>query len=172
MKTSIRWVFALIVAQFTALALAQQAPAAPAASEFGVAKPKLQFQFSPYTYHFSADTKHEHVYLAGVEREHPNGKLDGLVLFSNSFGQESAFLYPWGGVYHDVWGVKPLSFKWTAGLLYGYKEPYENKVPLNYKGFSPGVILALAYEFRPGWAAQVNLLGTAGLMFQINAPLN
>ncbi len=156
----------LIVAQFTPQALAQQSPA-PAET-----KPKLNLMLSPYTKHFNADTEHKNVVLVGIEREHANGKLDGLALFSNSFGQESVYLYPWGGVYKSVFGVQPLSFKWTAGLLYGYKEPYEDKVPLNYKGFSPGVIFGVAYEFKPGWAAQVNILGTAGMMIQLNVPLN
>jgi len=132
--------------------------------------PKLRLQVSPYTLHFSEDTRHENVYMAGLEREHANGKLDGFTLFSNSFGQESVFIYPWGGVYKNIGGVAPLSFKWTAGLLFGYKEPYENKVPLNYKGFSPGAIIALAYEFKPGWSAQINALGTAALMLQLNVP--
>ncbi len=168
MKPFVRMAVALIVAQLGGLALAQQSPTLNVEGP----APKLRLQMSPYTLHFSSDEKHENVYLAGLEREHANGKLDGLVLFSNSFGQESAFLYPWGGIYHHIWGVQPLSFKWTAGLLYGYKEPYEDKVPLNYKGFSPGVILAMAYEFKPGWSVQVDMLGTAGLTFQLNVPLN
>lgn len=168
MKPLLRTALALIVAQLGGVALAQQTPTL----DLSEPVPKLSLQMSPYTLHFSSDSKHENVYMAGLEREHANGKLDGLVLFSNSFGQESVFIYPWGGVYKNIWGVKPLSFKWTAGLLYGYKEPYEDKVPLNYKGFSPGVILALAYEFRPGWSAQVDMLGTAGLTFQLNIPLN
>jgi hypothetical protein len=47
-------------------------------------------------------------------------------------------------------------------------EPYENKVPYNHNGFSPGAIVALAYEFKPGWSAQIDLLGTAAMMFQLN----
>lgn len=133
---------------------------------------KMHLQLSPYTLHFSPSEEHKNVYMVGLEREHPGGKLDGFTFFSNSFGQPSIFIYPWGGVYRNILGVKPLSFKWTAGLLYGYKEPYENKVPLNFKGFSPAVIPALAYEFKPGWSAQVNILGTAGLMFQLNKPFN
>jgi hypothetical protein len=94
-----------------------------------------------------------------------------MTLFSNSFGQECVYIYPWGQVYKNLFGVQPLSFKWTAGLLYGYKEPYEHKVPMNYKGFSPGLIAAVAYQFPSGWTAQVDTLGTAALMFQINIPI-
>ena len=132
----------------------------------------LSWQFSPLTYHFSEDPEHKAVVMVGIEREYPNGKLDGLTFFDNSFGQPTIYWYPWGGVYKAIGGIEHLSFKWTAGLLYGYRAPYENKVPLNFSGLSPAVIPALAYEFKPGWTGQVNFLGTAGLMFQVNAPFN
>lgn len=157
-------VLGLIVAHFTGAVFAQQDQRAEGASTS-----KLRWQASPYTLHFSPSEEHRNVLMVGLEREHRNGGLDGAVFFSNSFGQPTVYLYPWGQVYRGLFGVKPLSFKWTAGLLYGYKEPYENKVPLNYHGFSPGAIIALAYEFAPGWSGQVNVLGTAGLMFQLNA---
>ena len=160
---------------FFGLIVAQLSTAASAQSGFiqELAQDKvLRLQFSPYTHHFSPSEDHKNVVMIGLEREYPNGKLDGVTLFSNSFGQPSIYIYPWGATYREIAGIKHLSFKWTAGLLYGYKEPYENKVPLNYKGFSPGLIPALAYEFMPGWSGQLTILGTAGLMFQISAPLN
>ncbi|GAB4214263.1 MAG: hypothetical protein Fur007_10100 [Rhodoferax sp.] len=128
-------------------------------------------QLSPYSYHFNPSEEHRHVYMVGAERERADGRLDGAVYFRNSFGQPSLYLYPWGHHYAGIFGQPKLSFKWTAGLLYGYKEPYEKKVPLNYKGFSPGAIIALAYQFDSGWSAQVDALGTAGLMFQLNIPI-
>jgi hypothetical protein len=132
---------------------------------------KVQLQLSTFTYHYTYDEAHRNVLMMGLERERANGRIDGLTLFSNSFGQSCVYLYPWGGVWHDVAGVNALSFKWTAGALYGYVEPYENKVPLNYKGLSPAVIVALSYQLTPKWSAQVNMLGTAALMFQINMGL-
>ena len=167
MKKLTRISVALIVAHLAGAAFAQSASAA---------QPRdgnlLSFQFSPYTRHNTFDEAHKNVWAVGLEREHPNGKLDGVSLFRNSFGQPSAYLYPWGGVYRSIGGIQPLSFKWTAGLLYGYKDPYEKKVPLNYRGFSPGAIVSLAYEIKPGWSAQINVLGTAALMLQFNVPLN
>jgi len=166
MKKLINIALGLIVAQMATLALAQSGSEMPVSEA-----PKLQIQISPYSYHFSPSDDHENVYMVGLEREHANGKLDGVVFFSNSFGQPSVFIYPWGGVYHNIFGVKPLSFKWTAGLLYGYVEPYEDKVPFNYNGFSPGIVLALAYEFLPGWSVQLDALGNSGLMLQLNMAL-
>ncbi len=134
---------------------------------------KISLQLSPYTQHYSPkDPEDRDVFLIGVEREHPNGKIDGAAFFSNTFGQESVYLFPWGGVYKGIWGVPKLSFKWTAGLIYGYKPPYDKKVPLNYKGFSPGVVPAFSYEFDSKWSAQINILGTQGVMLQLNVPLN
>lgn len=160
-------VFGLIVAHLSGAAMAEQSFLSSLAQD-----KVLSWQFSPYTLHFSPSDDHKDVVMVGVEREHPNAKLDGVTFFTNSFGQPTVYVYPWGGVYHDIAGINHLSFKWTAGLLYGYKDPYQDKVPYNRSGFSPAVIPALAYEFKPGWSAQVNVLGTAGLMFQLNAPFN
>ena len=157
----------LIVAHLAGSAMAQQEPA-PDAGRGNL----LRLQFSPYTHHYTFDAEHKDVVMIGLEREYPNASLDGITLFRNSFGQESMYIYPWGGVYRSIGGVKPLSFKWTAGLIYGYVDSFENKVPLNYKGFSPGLIVGLAYEFKPGWSVQVNLLGVAAAMFEISVPLN
>ncbi len=160
----------LIVAQLAGHVFAQQ----NTAPEIGIDAGKrnvLRLQFSPYTYHYNYNPAHVNVLMVGVEREYPDAKLDGVILFSNSFGQPSSYLYPWGGVYREFGGIQHLSFKWTAGLMYGYKEPYKRKVPLNYNGFSPVLIPALAYEFKPGWSAQLNILGIAAIMFQLNIPL-
>lgn len=166
MNKLIRIVSALIVGFIAGSTLAQQNPATDA-----VAASVVRLQLSPFTYHYTYDTEHSDVVMIGLEREYADARLEGITLFSNSFGQPSIYLYPWGHSYHCIGGIKPLSFKWTAGLLYGYKAPYEDKVPLNYKGFSPGFIPALAYEFRSGWSAQLSFLGNAALMFQLNATL-
>ena len=174
----VRAVASLIVAHGASVAIAQTAsPSVPAAQAQGISGlaadgTRLRLQLSPFTRHRTFDPEHKTVIMVGLEREYASGKLDGVALFQNSFGQPSIYIYPWGGVYPGIGGIQPLSFKWTAGLLYGYKPPYENKVPLNYKGFSPGAIISLAYEFKPGWSAQLNALGTAALMLQLNVPLN
>jgi hypothetical protein len=167
MKKMFRMILSLIVANLAVSSWAQQLDTAPAEKSN-----LLRLQFSPYTHHYTFDAAHRDVVMIGLEREYPNAKLDGITLFRNSFGQESLYIYPWGGAYRSIVGVKPLTFKWTAGLIYGYVDSFENKVPLNYKGFSPGLIFGLAYEFRPGWSVQVNFLGTAAAMFEISAPLN
>jgi hypothetical protein len=41
-------------------------------------------------------------------------------------------------------------------------------VPLNYDGFSPGVVVALGWRFDPNFSAQINKVGTARAMLQLS----
>jgi len=122
---------------------------------------------SPYTYHFSADPDHEPVYAIGLERQRSDKWFWGGTYFSNSFGQPSAYLYV-GQRYGNLFAIEPLFAQWSAGLLYGYKEPFEDKVPFNYNGFSPGAVVSLGWQFTKQFSAQANLLGFSALMFQVS----
>ena len=125
---------------------------------------------SPLTVHVSSDTDHKPVVLLALEREQPNGVVWGGAVFSNSFGQPSG--YAFGGQRLYRWSPwDPLYAEWTAGLLYGYKGQYKHKVPFNYNGFSPGITVGLGWRYSATIAGQVNLLGTAGLMFVLSYEL-
>ena len=132
---------------------------------------RLSLMASPYTLHFHYSDEHKYVWLVGVERERANGSLAGVAYFSNSFGQDSAFIFPWGEVYRDILDKPQLYVKWTAGLLYGYRGKYEDKVPFNHGGFSPAIVPAVGWEFEGKQQIQVNLLGFNGLMLQFTQPL-
>ena len=123
---------------------------------------------SPYTYHYSRDPDHARVYMAGLERQRADGLVLGGSFFRNSFGQPSAYLYA-GQRFDRLLGSDPLFAQVTGGLLYGYKEPYQNKVPLNYKGFSPGFVPSVGWQFTPVVSAQLNFLGNSALMIQFSA---
>lgn len=128
---------------------------------------RWRLELSPHTTHFSYNAEHRPVYLAGLEREASDNSFYGLALFSNSFGQESGYLYL-GKSYYGVFDSLPKVYlKWSAGMLYGYKPPYNHKVPLNYKGFSPAIVPAVGWQFGGGWNAQVDMLGTAGLTYSL-----
>ena len=159
----IRTFVALIVAVLASNALAQETPMVP---EFDKGD-QFTLSVSPFSQHFSTDKTYTHVYLIGIEREKKDNWLDGVAFFNNSFDQPVVYLFPFGKAYHDIWGIEKLTFKWTAGLLYGYLGEYKRRVPLNYNGFSPAVNVALAYQFTPTWGGQV-LLGGSFLMFMIN----
>jgi hypothetical protein len=119
---------------------------------------------SPVTTHYTYNPAHKPVWLIGFEQQLPDKSLRGSAFFSNSFGQESLYVFLWGGRYDDVLGVEGLHAKWTAGALYGYKAPYENKVPLNYKGFSPAIIPSIGYQINSAWSVDALFLGKAALM--------
>ncbi len=123
---------------------------------------------SPYTYHYSQDPDHRDVYMLGVERQRADGMLVGASYFRNSFGQPSAYLYG-GKRYDNIFSQERLFAQLTVGLLYGYKEPYENKVPFNHNGYSPGAVASLGWQFSPSYSAQLNFLGNSALMFQLSA---
>lgn len=123
-----------------------------------------ELTFSPYTHHWSNNPEHKQVVLVAVDEQLPGDRLCGVSLFSNSFGQPSVYVYA-GQQYNHLLGVPELFAKVTVGLMYGYVAPYENKVPLNYKGFNPAIIPAVGYKLTPHDSVQVKFLGTAALMF-------
>jgi len=150
------------------LAASAQADNKPESSSSEAADPGDYWRLmgSPYTFHFSSDPDHEPVYMIGLERQRSDGWVWGGTYFSNSFGQPSGYVY----LGEKVIGFSPIDklfFQWTAGVMYGYKDPYEHKVPLNYKGFSPGVTLGLGWQFTREVSVQAIALGTAGMMFQL-----
>ncbi len=125
---------------------------------------------SPFTYHYTYSPDHTRVYALGLERQRADGLVLGGSLFKNSFGQPSAYVYA-GQRFDKLLGVDQLFSQLTGGILYGYKEPYNKKVPLDYKGWSPGAVLSLGWQFTPTWSGQLNFLGNSALMFQLSADL-
>ena len=101
--------------------------------------------------------------LVALDEQLPGGRLCGMSLFSNSLGQPSAYVYA-GQQFNGLLGVPQLFVKVTAGILYGYVAPYEDKVPLNHNGFSPAIIPAIGYQLTSKDSVQVKVLGNAGMM--------
>ncbi len=130
------------------------------------AKPNKQWDLtlSPYTHHWSHNPDHRPVFLVALDRHLSGGGFCGLALFSNSFGQESAYLYV-GQQWDGLFGHPQLFTKLSGGLIYGYRDQFKDKVPYNKYGVSPVIIPSLGYAITPKDSAQVYLLGTAGLLF-------
>ena len=122
---------------------------------------------SPATLHYHYNEDHRHVYMLGVERQWAGGFVLGGTWFRNSFGQPSAYAYA-GRRFNNLTPYEPLFAQLTAGVLYGYKAPFENKVPLNHNGWSPGAVASVGWQFTPMASAQLNFLGNAALMLQFS----
>ena len=87
------------------LAMASSASAYDWGDGFNLSKKEgdqYDFLVSPYAQHFHPSPEHRHVWLVGVERERADQSLAGAAFFSNSFGQPSTYIFPWGKVYRDV----------------------------------------------------------------------
>jgi hypothetical protein len=124
----------------------------------------LMVQAAPDVIHFSSDPDHaDYSWLVGLEWQSASRWLVGAAYFNNSFDQKSQYLY-----FGKSWPLDSISdnlyFKLTGGLLLGYKEPYEDKIPINNDGVGLGAAPSLGYKFGD-FNVQLNLLGTAGVMF-------
>lgn len=175
---------ALLVAGMACSALAGAQGATPTAAPAPVAQsawPSWTLGVAPYTYHFSEARqehafepqaqRHSKVWLLSAEKHLDAKSFVGLALFSNSFGQPSQYLY-YGQRWEPLDSAPPLFVKLTGGVIHGYREPYHRKIPLNTRsGWGVTVIPAMGWQFSPQWDAQLNVLGSAGLMLQINYTL-
>lgn len=126
--------------------------------------------FAPAAPHFRPSAEHRHVVAVALERQRPDDWLAGFSFFRNSFGQPSAYAYL-GRQHGPLLGQETLFFQWSAGVLYGYKGEYKNKVALNVKGFAPGALVGLGWRVRDRGTLLVHLLGDAALMFQFSYDL-
>ena len=126
---------------------------------------------SPFSLHFSNNPEHRYVWAVGIERQRSDDWLAGASFFRNSFGQPSAYAYL-GKRFPALLDTPQLFGQVSAGMLYGYKGAYKDKVPLNVNGFSPGLLVSAGWQFTPRVSATAHMLGTAGLMVQLAYELN
>ena len=120
---------------------------------------------SLYTKHYDPDPDHvNHQKMLGFESETGRNRVWGLAIFDNSFGQESQYLYlgqKWRAFESDRW-----YYKLTGGLLHGYEEPYEDKIPLNDLGVAPAILPGLGYRNK-SFFAEFSQLGLAAGMVTV-----
>ncbi|HYP84424.1 hypothetical protein [Variovorax sp.] len=167
MKTSLRARAAGLLLAIPGLTQAPALRAEEAASPLIPTADGWELVISPYAYHFSHSPEHKHVYLIGLERQRADNWLWGGAYFSNSFGQDSGVGYV-GYMWNNVFDIPALYFKLVAGIMYGYKEPYEDKVPFNHNGWSPVILPSVGWRFTPKDSVQVVLLGGNGMLFSYN----
>lgn len=130
----------------------------------------LMVQGAPGVIHYHHDPEHaDYSWIVGAEWQSPSRWLVGASYFNNSFNQKCQYFY-----FGKSWPLESIDsnlyFKLTGGVLLGYKEPYENKIPYNNNGVAPGVVPALGYRFGD-FNVQINLLGTAAVAFTVGYDL-
>jgi len=155
-----------------ALGAALLVGSAPARAQWIAPGDQLRVSYGPSAWHFSDSADHvryNHMVSAelltkrwtvwGAERA-----LAGLALLDNSFGQFSQYLYV--GQEWDLakFAGGDLYVNATFGLLHGYKEPYENKIPFNRFGIAPVIIPTLGWRYGHA-AVFASVLGANGFLF-------
>lgn len=125
---------------------------------------------SPYAPHLRPSDEHRHVWAVGLERQRSDDWLVGGSYFSNSFGQPSGYAYA-GKRFPGLWGQPQLFGQVSAGIIYGYRGKYKNKVPMNFNGFSPGALVSLGWQIDPHWSITAHAIGDAAVMFQLGRDL-
>jgi hypothetical protein len=116
------------------------------------------------TQHTSPDDEHVNDQnMFGIEFRMTNKWLYGFTKFDNSFGQESEYVYA-----GYKWGIsKPARYqdnyqylKLTGGLLHGYKDEYEDKIPFNGLGVAPAIVPTYGYQ-KKNFLTEVSLGGAS-----------
>ena len=118
---------------------------------------------SPYTHHWNDNPEHKRVNLVAFDRYVSKERFCGVALFTNSFGQPSAYAHV-GQRWDGMLGNPKWFAKVSAGLIYGYKGAYKDKIPFNNYGIAPAIIPAMGYQINPRDSVQVMLLGDAGFV--------
>ena len=104
-------------------------------------------QTSLYTKHWDPEPDHtDHQKLIGPELVFENDYLVGLAIFRNSFDQPSQLLYI--GKTWRLFRSEYFYFKLVGGLLHGYKEPYEDKIPFNGLGVAPAILPSFGFRYK------------------------
>ncbi|WP_185267347.1 sn-glycerol-3-phosphate transporter [Halopseudomonas xiamenensis] len=132
------------------------------------AEPGWYVQGSVWTTHFDPQPDHNNNQdLIGLERHRDDSYLWGAATFQHSFGERSWYGYT--GKRFEFAGT-PFNAKLTAGLLYGYRGEYRDKIPLNRFGVAPAVIPSVGASYqRVG--VDVVLLGAAAAMVNVGVRL-
>jgi hypothetical protein len=130
----------------------------------------IELLASPFTYHFHYKPEHRPVWLLGGSSIEADGRLTGLTVFSNSFGQLCAYGFV-GHKYLEPFGWSRTYWAWTAGLIYGYRGEFKDQAGVNIGGFTPVIVPRLGFRLTPKVALELQPLGSAALMFSIAVDL-
>ena len=120
-----------------------------------------RFQISLYTKHLDPEPDHENnSKVLNLEFETTTKWIYGFAHFDNSFGQPSQYLY--AGRSWPLFKKDWVYFKLTGGLLHGYKEPYEDKIPLNGLGVAPAIVPSFGLKYKRVHT-ELQILGAAAI---------
>ncbi len=107
--------------------------------------------------------------LVALEAVRSDNWLYGLALFDNSFNQFSQYIY--AGKNWDFHGkLEGVHAKLTAGIILGYKDEFEDKIPFNNNGIAPGIVPSIGYK-KGRFGVDMMLLGNSAMLFTVGMDL-
>ncbi len=156
------WRGALAVALSFAISL-------PALAQEQVAGDQIRIAYAPKAFHFTHDDEYvdwNHIVSAewltprhtvwGADRS-----MLGLTLFNNSYGQFSQAVHMGQEWDWTQFAGGDVFLALSVGLVHGYKEPYEDKLPLNNAlGVGLTVVPSIGWQ-RKGLGFAASLAGSA-----------
>ena len=147
----------------TLLALCTLWSAAAPATEERSGVDHWRFQTSLLTHHFSPDPEHnERQQLINIEAWRDDRWHLGAAMFQNSFDQPTQFVYV--GYAWPVAGSKNVYWRLMGGLMHGYKDEYQDKIPFNGLGIAPAIIPSFGVRYRSLFT-EIQFGGTAVAMW-------
>src|SRR6185436_4346346 len=126
--------------------------------------------YGPYTHHTGKGPYNSHPAYRGLEWESPERWTVGGADFKNSFSQPC--WYAFAGKRFILKHHSGRFFaKVTGGVIYGYKPPHADAVPINWRGYTPAIIPSLGYQYK-NVSVQLVVFGRAyGAMPMISCDL-
>jgi hypothetical protein len=167
-----RWTSGLAMALCMLATLVASAPAR--AFEWWQEGDRIFFQYGFYTWHFNENPEHVNQnHLLNLEYQRKGTPwlgdtgqhLIGYAWFYNSFGQPSWYVY-----YGRQWDLAkwiPYSYvKLSGGIVHGYDDQYQDKIPFNNYGYAPVIIPSFGVRYRE-FSLEAILLGNSAMMFGV-----
>lgn len=146
--------------------VAMLAAGALSAPAFALDDARWLLQTSVYTRHYHYSPEHNNnQHLINLEYQRADHWVFGGSEFDNSFNQPSQYFYV-GKRYQPLESLPSMHFKITGGLIHGYKDRYQDKIPLNALGVAPAIVPAVGVSGKL-LSSEVSFLGTAGLMLTL-----
>jgi hypothetical protein len=131
---------------------------------------RFYLETSLYTHHFHYDAAHvDKQKLILGEWNITEQWLVGASFFDNSFGQPTQYVYG-GWRYRPFEQFQPFYIKLSAGLVHGYKDPYQNKIPFNHSGVAPGIVPSVGYCISR-FCSELILFGGAGMLITLGVTI-
>jgi hypothetical protein len=125
---------------------------------------KLTLSTSVATAHFHPSPEHNnHQDLILLEWNYDKDFVVGGATFKNSYYQDTQLVY-WGAKFRPLESTPEMYIKIVGGLIHGYKDQYQDKIPFNKYGTAPVILPSIGYCYKH-LCTEVIVFGTAGAMW-------